>query len=173
MPCPRVAALYPQVRTIIDIGGQDSKAIQIDSRGRVIDFVMNDKCAAGTGRFLQVTANALGLDVSELSDGEKPEQAVDINSMCTVFAESEIIGLLAQGVDKGGIIAGLHRSVARKVAAMVKRLGIVGEVAFTGGVAMNRGIKRALEQELGCTVIVPEMCQYTGALGAALIGSEG
>ncbi|HOQ09024.1 MAG TPA: acyl-CoA dehydratase activase [Syntrophomonadaceae bacterium] len=168
-----VAALYPQVRTIIDIGGQDSKVIQIDSRGRVIDFVMNDKCAAGTGRFLQVTANALGLDVSELSDGEKPEQAVDINSMCTVFAESEIIGLLAQGVDKGGIIAGLHRSVARKVAAMVKRLGIVGEVAFTGGVAMNRGIKRALEQELGCTVIVPEMCQYTGALGAALIGSEG
>lgn len=167
-----VAELYPQIRTIIDIGGQDSKVIQIDSQGRVVDFAMNDKCAAGTGRFLQVMANALGLDVSELADYENVEQAATINSMCTVFAESEIIGLLAQGVDKGSIIAGLHLSVGNRVAAMARRLGISGEVAFTGGVAMNQGVKRSLEQELGCAVLVPEVCQFTGALGAALIGLD-
>lgn len=168
-----VVELYPQIRTIIDIGGQDSKVIQVDSRGRVVDFAMNDKCAAGTGRFLQVMANALGMDVSELADSENLEQTVAINSMCTVFAESEIIGMLAQEIDKGSIIAGLHRSIGKRVAAMVKRLGINDEVAFTGGVAMNQGVQRALEQELGCKVLVPEACQFTGALGAALIGRDG
>jgi predicted CoA-substrate-specific enzyme activase len=168
-----VAELYPQVRTIIDIGGQDSKVIQVDSRGRVVDFVMNDKCAAGTGRFLQVMANALGMDVSELGDNENLEQAVTINSMCTVFAESEIIGMLAQEISKDSIVAGLHRSIGKRVAAMVRRLGINGEVAFTGGVAMNKGVKRALEEELGCQLLVPEACQFTGALGAALLGRDG
>lgn len=167
-----VAELYPQVRTIVDIGGQDSKVIRVNEQGRVIDFAMNDKCAAGTGRFLQVMANALGLDVSELGENEDSNHIVPINSMCTVFAESEIIGLLARGTPKTGIIAGLHQSVGRRVAAMVRRIGIDGEVAFTGGVAKNLGVRRALQEELGCQLLIPEGCQFTGALGAALLGQN-
>ena len=167
-----VAELYPQVGTIVDIGGQDSKVIRVNKQGRVIDFAMNDKCAAGTGRFLQVMANALGLDVSELAENEDPDNIVGINSMCTVFAESEIIGLLARGTSKGGIISGLHQSVGRRVAAMVRRIGISGEVAFTGGVACNAGVRRALQEELGVQLLIPEECQFTGALGAALLGTE-
>lgn len=167
-----IAELYPQVRTIIDIGGQDSKVIRIGNNGQVMDFAMNDKCAAGTGRFLQVMATALGLDVSELGDAEEPAQLLSISSMCTVFAESEIIGLLARGNPKGGIIAGLHQSVGKRVGAMARRMGIKEEVAFTGGVAINRGVQRALEAELGLPVIVSDVCQYTGALGAALLASN-
>jgi len=167
-----IAELYPEVRTIIDIGGQDSKVIRLGDNGQVVDFAMNDKCAAGTGRFLQVMATALGLDVSELGDNEEPGQTLSISSMCTVFAESEIIGLLAPGNPQGGIIAGLHQSVGKRVAAMARRMGVQAEVAFTGGVAINRGVQRALEQELGYAVIVSEACQYTGALGAALLASK-
>jgi len=167
-----IADLYPEVRTIIDIGGQDSKVIHLGNNGQVVDFAMNDKCAAGTGRFLQVMATALGLDVSELGDSEEPAQTLSISSMCTVFAESEIIGLLARGNPKGGIIAGLHQSVGKRVAAMARRMGVQAEVAFTGGVAINRGVQRALEEELGCAVIVSDACQYTGALGAALLASR-
>ncbi len=167
-----IAELLPKVRTIIDIGGQDSKVIRIEERGHVVDFAMNDKCAAGTGRFLQVMATALGLDISELGEMEDPTQKLAISSMCTVFAESEIIGLMARGNPKSGIIAGLHQSVGKRVAAMAKRLGIKEPIAFTGGVAINQGVKRALEEELGSTVIVSEDCQYTGALGAALLALE-
>lgn len=167
-----IAELYPQVRTIIDIGGQDSKVIRLGDHGKVVDFAMNDKCAAGTGRFLQVMATALGLDVSELGDAEQPEAIQPISSMCTVFAESEIIGLLARGNPKGGIIAGLHQSVGKRVAAMARRLGVQAEVAFTGGVAINRGVRRALENELACPMIVSQECQYTGALGAALLACD-
>lgn len=164
-----VAALYPQIRTIIDIGGQDSKVIHVSESGKVLDFAMNDKCAAGTGRFLQVMATALGLDVSELGEKENAAQTVTINSMCTVFAESEIIGLLAQGMPPGGIIAGLHQSVGKRVGAMARRLGVKEQVAFTGGVAINLGVKRALQEEIGGSLLVPADCQFTGALGAALI----
>ncbi|MGI6548480.1 MAG: acyl-CoA dehydratase activase [Syntrophomonadales bacterium] len=167
-----IAELFPEVRTIIDIGGQDSKVIRIEERGRVVDFAMNDKCAAGTGRFLQVMATALGLDVSELGDAEDPGQMQTISSMCTVFAESEIIGSLARGNPKGGIIAGLHQSVGKRVSAMARRMGIKEQVAFTGGVAINPGVKRALEEEIGTEIMVPEACQYTGALGAALLALE-
>jgi predicted CoA-substrate-specific enzyme activase len=167
-----IAELYPEVRTIIDIGGQDSKVIRIGERGQVLDFAMNDKCAAGTGRFLQVMATALGLDVSELGDAEDPDQMQTISSMCTVFAESEIIGSLARGNPKGGIIAGLHQSVGKRVSAMVRRMGIKEQIAFTGGVAINPGVKRALEEELETGIIVPKACQYTGALGAALLALE-
>lgn len=167
-----IAELFPEVRTIIDIGGQDSKVIRIGERGRVLDFAMNDKCAAGTGRFLQVMATALGLDVSELGEAEDPGQMQTISSMCTVFAESEIIGSLARGKPKGGIIAGLHRSVGRRVASMARRMGIKEQVAFTGGVARNPGVRRALQEELGVKIVVPEDCQYTGALGAALLALE-
>lgn len=167
-----IAELCPAVRTIIDIGGQDSKVIRIGEQGRVVDFAMNDKCAAGTGRFLQVMATALGLDVSELGYAEDPDQMQTVSSMCTVFAESEIIGSLARGNPKGGIIAGLHQSVGKRVAAMARRMGIMEQVAFTGGVAINPGVKRALEEELETGIIVPEACQYTGALGAALLALE-
>lgn len=167
-----IAELYPEVRTVIDIGGQDSKVIRVNEKGRVIDFAMNDKCAAGTGRFLQVMANTLGLDVSELAEAEDLEEMVGINSMCTVFAESEIVSLMARGASKGGIIAGIHQSVAKRVAGMAKRIGLKEKVAFTGGVALNTGVQNALRQELGVDVIVPEVCQFTGALGAALLAFE-
>lgn len=167
-----VSALLPQIRTIIDIGGQDSKVISISDKGRVLDFAMNDKCAAGTGRFLQIMATTLGMDVSELGDSEEPAERIVINSMCTVFAESEIIGLLAHGASKGGIIAGLHQSVGKRVAAMTRRVGIKGEIAFTGGVAINSGVTRALEEELGFPLVIPDVCQFTGALGAALFAHE-
>jgi predicted CoA-substrate-specific enzyme activase len=164
-----LTSLLPEVRTIIDIGGQDSKVIKLNESGRVIDFAMNDKCAAGTGRFLQVMAQVLGMDVSDLADAEDPSETVSINSMCTVFAESEIIGHLAQGMSRGGLIAGLHQSVAKRVAGMAARVGVVGPVAFTGGVAKNTGIRRALEEELKAPLLTPEECQFTGALGAALL----
>ena len=167
-----IAELNPEVRTIIDIGGQDSKVISIGERGQVLDFAMNDKCAAGTGRFLQVMATALGLDVSELGEAEDPERIIPISSMCTVFAESEIIGLLARGNPKGSIIAGLHKAVGKRVASMALRMGVQEKVAFTGGVAMNQGVKRALEKELGCILLVSDSCQFTGALGAALLASQ-
>ena len=167
-----VAYLNPEVRTIIDIGGQDSKVISINEQGQVVDFAMNDKCAAGTGRFLQVTSNAMGMDVSELGSAEDPSELVTITSMCTVFAESEIIGLLAQNIPPGGIIAGLHQSVSRRVSSMVHRIGIKQTVAFTGGVAQNQGVQRALLEELGSSIWVPAECQFTGALGAALLAQE-
>ena len=167
-----VAALCPEARTIIDIGGQDSKVISINEKGKVEDFAMNDKCAAGTGRFLQIMANTLGMDVGELAASEDPSEMVGINSMCTVFAESEIIGLLARGSPKGGIIAGLHQSVGKRVATMARRLGVKEKVVFTGGVAQNAGVRRTLEEELKSKVFVPGECQFTGALGAALLAAE-
>lgn len=133
---------------------------------------MNDKCAAGTGRFLQVIAAALGADVSELSTMAEGKRPVNINSTCAVFAESEVIGLLARGEDKGSIVAGLHQAIARRIASMVQRLGPKGPVVFTGGVAKNDGMRRSLEEALSVPVIVPQQCQIAGAIGAALIGWE-
>ena len=167
-----VTALCAGAKTIIDIGGQDSKVISINEKGTVLDFAMNDKCAAGTGKFLQVLANTLGMDVKELATSEDPAKTVSISSMCTVFAESEIIGLLAQDVSTGGIIAGLHQSVGKRVAAMARRMGIREKLIFTGGVAKNAGVRRTLEEELGCPVYIPEDCQFTGALGAALLAAD-
>ncbi|MEG6520691.1 acyl-CoA dehydratase activase [Desulfotomaculum sp. 1211_IL3151] len=157
---------------LIDIGGQDSKAILMNDQGKVIDFAMNDKCAAGTGRFLQVIAAALGVDVSELGELAEGRSPLDINSMCTVFAESEVISLLAKGADKRDIIAGIHRSVARRVWGMASRFGANQCVIFTGGVAQNHDVRNRLSQEAGCPVIVPEISQLAGALGAALSARE-
>ncbi|MGI6679190.1 MAG: acyl-CoA dehydratase activase [Dehalobacterium sp.] len=165
------AFLVPEGDTIIDIGGQDSKVIKITSQGKVLDFMMNDKCAAGTGRFLGVMAVALGLDVDELGKFQDVKPA-PITNMCTVFAESEVIGLLAQGTPKDAIVSGLHQAIARRVAAMVKKMGSYEKVVFTGGVALNQGVCRSLEKELGTKIIVPEYCQIAGAIGAALIGQE-
>ncbi|MEL7564106.1 MAG: acyl-CoA dehydratase activase [Dehalobacterium sp.] len=165
------AFLVPGTDTIIDIGGQDSKVIKITPAGKVLDFMMNDKCAAGTGRFLGVMAGALGLDVDELGKFQSSKPAV-ISNMCTVFAESEVIGLLAQGTAKDAIVSGLHGAIARRIGSMVKKMGDYGKVAFTGGVALNEGVCRSLEKELGTKILVPEHCQIAGAVGAALIGQD-
>ncbi|MFZ4857636.1 MAG: acyl-CoA dehydratase activase [Desulfuromonadaceae bacterium] len=162
------------VGTIINIGGQDSKAIQIDENGNVVNFAMNDKCAAGTGRFLDVAARNLDLDLEELGDYHfKGENApLNINSTCTVFAESEIIGLLANGHGKPEIIAGIHYSIASRTVRLAKRVGIEGRVYFDGGPALNRGLVAALQDELGRELVIPEHPQTTTAFGAAMLARD-
>ncbi len=164
--------LYPDVNGIIDIGGQDSKIILVNS-GRVTDFLMNDKCAAGTGKFLEYTARALEVPIEDLGSLALASKIpADITSMCTVFAESEVISLRARGFTKEDIAAGLIESIARRVAVMGRQLGLKQNVAFVGGVAKNAGIKAALEKELGISLYVPPEPQITGALGAALYGID-
>jgi (R)-2-hydroxyacyl-CoA dehydratese activating ATPase len=159
------------VRTIINIGGQDSKAIQIDPEGHVANFAMNDKCAAGTGRFLDVAARNLEIDLEELGDYHfNAESApLSINSTCTVFAESEIIGLLANGHGKGEIVAGIHYSIAKRTVRLAKRVGIEERIYFDGGPALNRGLVSAIEDELQRELVVPEHPQTTTAFGAAIL----
>lgn len=164
--------LVPGTDMVIDIGGQDSKVIATDGAGKVLNFAMNDKCAAGTGRFLQVMAAALGSDVSELARMSLGAEPVQISSMCTVFAESEVISLLAQGVKRERIIAGIHLSVTRRIAAMAERLGKGEKITFTGGVAKNEGVREFLSRELGREIIVVPESQLAGALGAAILGQE-
>jgi len=162
-------AVFPEVRTVIDIGGQDAKVLRIGESGALENFIMNDKCAAGTGRFLDVMARVLELDVSELEDYDaRARSAVTISSTCTVFAESEVISQLAAGVDLCELIAGIHASVAVRTASLVKRLGLVTPLAMTGGVAQNAGVVRALEKELGAEIAVSPIAQLNGAYGAAL-----
>jgi (R)-2-hydroxyacyl-CoA dehydratese activating ATPase len=164
--------LYPDVNGIIDIGGQDSKVISVNS-GRVTDFLMNDKCAAGTGKFLEYTARALEVPIEEFGLLALVSKApASITSMCTVFAESEAISLRARGLKREDIAAGLIKSVARRVAVMARQVGLKQNVAFVGGVAKNAGIKAALEKELGISLFVPPEPQVTGALGAALYGTK-
>lgn len=164
--------LYPEVRGIIDIGGQDSKIIVVKD-GKVLDFLMNDRCAAGTGKFLEHTARALEISVAELGDiALLSKSPASINSMCTVFAESEVISLRAKGFSKEDIAAGLVESIARRVAVMAKQKELRDHVALVGGVAKNSGIKTALEKELGVELYVPPDPQTTGAIGAALIAQK-
>lgn len=165
---------YGGVRTIINIGGQDSKAIQIDDTGNVVNFNMNDKCAAGTGRFLDVAARNLDLDLENLGDVhfQGTGAPLTINSTCTVFAESEIIGLLATGHGKPEIVAGIHYSIARRTVRMAKRVGIEDRVYFDGGPALNKGLAAALADELGRDLVVPEHPQTTTAFGAAILARD-
>ena len=167
-----VAYLLPGTRVVIDIGGQDSKIIKIGAQGRVLDFVMNDKCAAGTGRFMEVIAARIGVDVAELSDLAKDEIPVELNSMCTVFAESEVVGLLAKGTGKGEIIAGLHQAISRRISAMIERIKPESPIIFTGGVAQNKSLVHSLSTQLNMPILVPEDCQFTGAIGAMLIAAD-
>jgi len=162
------------VRTIINIGGQDSKAIQIDERGNVSNFAMNDKCAAGTGRFLDVAARNLEIDLEELGEYhfKGTGAPLTINSTCAVFAESEIIGLLAKGHGKEEIIAGIHYSIARRTARLAKRVGIEDRLFFDGGPAMNRGLVSALQDELGRELVIPEHPQTVTAFGAAILARD-
>lgn len=164
-------AAFPEVRTVIDIGGQDAKVIRIGANGKMESFLMNDKCAAGTGRFLDVMARVLELDVSELAEKDaQAETRVNISSTCTVFAESEVISQLANNVDICCLVAGIHASVAVRTASLAKRLGVMEPVAMTGGVARNMGVVRALEKELGVEISVSADCQLNGAFGAAIYG---
>lgn len=167
--------LNPNVRTVIDIGGQDIKAISIDENGAVKNFLMNDKCAAGTGRFLEMMARTLGLSLEEMSTmGLEWKENIVISSMCTVFAESEVVSLVAQNKAVSDIIHGLNMSVASKVGALAARLGQdnPGEYMMTGGVAKNKGITNALEEKLGAKLYICDEAQLCGALGAALFAYE-
>jgi predicted CoA-substrate-specific enzyme activase len=161
------------VRTVIDIGGQDSKGIALDEGGRVTDFVMNDRCAAGTGRFLEVMAKALEVNLEDLGAlSFRSHEQVQISSTCTVFAESEVISYKNQGKKKEDIVAGLTGAIASRIAGMVNQISIKEEIMLTGGVAFNQGVVSALQKKIGKPIVVPENPQIIGALGAALIASE-
>jgi predicted CoA-substrate-specific enzyme activase len=164
--------LNPRARSVIDIGGQDSKAIVLDEKGKVKNFAMNDKCAAGTGRFLEVMARALEVDLDgfgALSLGASNPSR--ISSLCTVFAESEVISLISKGEKRENIIAGIHESIAARIAAMANRLRIAPLVVMTGGVAKNIGVVKALEKKIGMAVEVSEYAQVNGAIGAAILAT--
>lgn len=161
--------LFPYVRTIIDVGGQDSKAIRIAENGRVLDFIMNDKCAAGTGRFLEAMANTLGKPIEELSKLHfKSSTPIKISSTCTVFAESEVISHISQGSEIENVIAGLHEAIAERIYNMSSRIRIEKDVAITGGVAKNQGFVDALTRKIKLTPTLPEEPQIICAYGAAL-----
>jgi len=165
--------LNNEVRFVIDIGGQDSKVIKVSRGGKTLDFLMNDKCAAGTGRFLEVMARALEVNIEEMGEiALKAHGSVTISSMCTVFAESEVVSLIAEGNPREEIIRGLMNSIASRVAGMVHRIGLQEPVMLTGGVALNRGVVKALEEKLGTTISVPSNPQIVGALGAALFAMD-
>ncbi len=165
--------MMPEIRFVIDIGGQDSKAILLESDGQVGRFEMNDKCAAGTGRFLEVMARTLGIHLDEMGDmAVRSEKSSKISSTCTVFAESEVISLLAQGEEIPSVVSGLCRAIAERVQALVSRVGVVPPVMMTGGVAKNKGVVNWLSKTLRQELIVPEEPQIIGALGASIIGLE-
>ncbi len=163
-----------RVKTIINIGGQDLKAITLDDEGNCDNFVMNDKCAAGTGRFLEMVARILETEVKELGDLHfKAEgRSASINNTCTVFAESEIIGLLAKGHSLAEIVVGVHQSIAKRIARLVNKIGLQDPVFFDGGPAMNRGLVEAVEDELLREITVPEVPHITTSIGAALIAKN-
>ena len=166
--------LFDGVRTVIDIGGQDAKVLRLSAGGDLENFVMNDKCAAGTGRFLDVMAGVFGIDVSELSDYDRASRAVaSISSTCTVFAESEVVSKLASGEPVADIVAGVHESVVDRCSGLVKRLGIVSPIAMTGGVALNDALRGRLEKRLGSPIATSEFAQLNGAYGAAILAMEG
>jgi (R)-2-hydroxyacyl-CoA dehydratese activating ATPase len=165
--------LHRSCRTVLDIGGQDTKAISLDEKGRIVKFQMNDKCAAGTGRFLEVMATALGLSLADFMDAARSaERAEPINSMCTVFAESEVISMIARGSSRPGIALGIHQSVARRAVSLLEKVSVRDDVLFAGGVALNSCMRRQIEEYLGRPVVVPDDPQIVGALGCALIASE-
>ena len=166
------AHLFPACRTVLDVGGQDSKVIRVHE-GAVREFEMNDRCAAGTGRFLEVMAHALHYSIQDFAQAARQSnESVSISSMCTVFAESEVISLIARGETAPSIARGLHRSVVSRLSSLVGRVGCVPEVVFSGGVALNPCIRELLQELLGCPLRVPEAPQIVGALGAALAAAD-
>lgn len=165
--------LFPDVRTIIDIGGQDVKVLRVSPKGLLENFVMNEKCAAGTGKFLDVMARIVNVRVDELGEiGLKATEIVSISNVCTVFAESEVISKLSSNVSIENLVNGIHRSVAKRVSSLAFRNGIIPAVAMSGGVALNKGVVSCLEQELKTDILVHPDCQLAGALGAAVLAYE-
>ena len=167
-----VSVLFPNVRTAIDIGGQDVKCMRIDN-GKMVDFVMNDKCAAGTGRFLEVIAAALDIRLEDMGDiSLKSTKQVQISNFCTIFARQEVVSRLSEGEQLEDVVAGLHDALASRVAGLARRLKIEPDVVLTGGVAKNTGIVKAIKEKLGCELLIPEDPLLTGAMGAAILARE-
>lgn len=165
--------MFPGTRTVLDMGGQDTKAIRVRPDGEVLDFCMNDKCAAGTGRFLGASARALGIDLDQLGPTAlRAEKAVQISTTCTVFAESEVVSWLGKGKRVEDILLGVHRSIASRSIALLRRVGVEEEVAFTGGVTRNVGMVATLTEMLGTNLNVSDDSHYMGALGAALFALD-
>jgi len=161
--------LFPGAASVLDIGGQDTKVIALHDGGAVADFEMNDKCAAGTGKFLEVMANALGFTLEELAAAAlAADSGVQISSMCTVFAESEVTGLVHRGEDRGRIARGLHDSISKRVFGSLKRIGAQGPLVFAGGVAKNPAMVELVRLGFGGEILLPDECQIVGAYGAAL-----
>ena len=166
-------SLFPSTRTIVDIGGQDTKAIRTNAAGEVVDFCMNDKCAAGTGRFLDACAAVLDMKLSEIGDASlRSTHPLKITNVCTVFVESEIVSQLAHGEKVEDILRGVHNAIAGRSVALLRRVGIEEQMTFTGGVSRNGGMVRALEERLGMKINVNDLSQYVGALGAAAFALE-
>jgi len=168
-----IRAIFPAARTVMDIGGQDAKGIRLDSEGKVVNFIMNDKCAAGTGRFLEVIAETLGIRLSDMGRLSLTATGpVKISNTCTVFAEHEVTSRLAEGAAIPDIAAGLCESIATRVVTMVRNIGIEREMAVTGGGAKNIGLIKAIEDAVRFPVLIPPEPLLTGALGAALMGKD-
>ena len=168
-----IRTLFSTARTIIDVGGQDSKGIKLDPEGKVSNFIMNDKCAAGTGRFLEVIAETLGIKLTDMGKiSLSAHGTVQISNMCTVFAEHEVTSRLAEGAGIPEIVAGLHEAIAARVVNMVRTLGIEKDVVLTGGGAKNIGLVKAVENRVGFPILVPPEPFITGALGAAMLGRD-
>lgn len=168
-----IVNLFPKAKTIIDIGGQDIKGIKIDAAGKTIDFVMNDKCAAGSGRFIEVIADTLGVPLDKVGDlSLQSKNPAKISNICTIWAQQEVAASLAQGIPISDLLAGVHHSLADRICRMVNRLRVEEAVIVTGGGAKNRGLLKALSEQLGHEILVPEEPLITGALGAALMGKE-
>jgi predicted CoA-substrate-specific enzyme activase len=166
--------LYPDAGTVIDIGGQDSKVIQLSDQGAVVRFEMNDRCAAGTGRFLEMMAHTLEVGLGEFAElALSASKSVHINSLCTVFAESEVVSLIARGEEASAIALALHQAIAKRITAMVRRVGLRERVIFAGGVAQNRCLHELLSERLDVEITVPSEPQIVGALGAALMAGDG
>ena len=173
--CHAKGALFecPGTTTILDIGGQDVKSIKLNGQGLVMQFAMNDKCAAGTGRFLDVMSKVLEIPMSEMGDWYfKSKHPAAVSSTCTVFAESEVISLLSKNVPKEDIVAGVHQSIAAKACALVRRVGVGEDLTMTGGGSRDPGVVDAVSKELGIPVRVALHPQAVGALGAALIAYD-
>ncbi|MDV2989860.1 MAG: acyl-CoA dehydratase activase [Dehalogenimonas sp.] len=169
-----VRFLYPDAASVIDIGGQDSKVIRLNEKGGVLKFEMNDRCAAGTGKFLEIMARALELTIDEFARTSlEAKRSVTLNSLCTVFAESEVVSLINKGEDAHAIALGLHQSVVTRVSGMARRVGVTGQVIFAGGGAKNACLVRLLEDKLNLKITVPDDPQITAALGAAIIAANG
>lgn len=162
--------LYPDCRTVLDIGGQDSKVISLSEKGEVQKFEMNDRCAAGTGKFLEIMANTLEVNIGDLGGlALNASKVVQINSLCTVFAESEVVSLISRGEESSAIALALHEAIATRIVGMVRRIGLKDGIVFAGGAALNKCLRQLLSEKLGVEITVPNDPQIVGALGAALL----